>query len=50
MTDSSEAARRSQVINHLKRAIDEDDPDQLQALLEDLPQRRGRVDMVIDRL
>jgi hypothetical protein len=48
--DPSEAARRSQIINDIKRAIDDDDPRQLQALLEDLPTRRGRIDFVIDKL
>jgi hypothetical protein len=50
MPEPSEAARRLQIINDLKRAIDDDDPRQLQDLLEDLPTRRGRVDLVIDNL
>ncbi len=49
--EPSEAARCSQIINDIKRAIDDDDPRQLQALLEDLPTRRGPIDfLVLDKL
>jgi hypothetical protein len=49
--EPSEAARHLQIINDIKRAIDDDDPRQLQALIKDLPTRRGPINVsVLDEL